>query len=77
MTIPRMMIGDYVLINPNYCETEKEMSTVYKVCETYSDGMTLIEPLFEDPDNVLITQTYIHRDKLCVIYEFEVQRRKV
>jgi hypothetical protein len=72
MITPKMMIGDYVLINPNYCETEEEKSVVYKVCETYSDGMTLIEPLLDDPDSILTIQTYIHRDKLRVVYEFEV-----
>ncbi len=69
MTIPKMMIGDYVYIAPNYCETEEERFIVYEVLSIEKDGMTVIAPLENDPDSILKMQTYIHCDKLQVIYE--------
>lgn len=66
---PIMEVGDYVYIHPQYCETEDEKFVVYKVEELYKDGTAIIVPLLDDPDTILKQQTFIHKDKLQVIYE--------
>lgn len=66
---PIMEVGDYVYIHPQYCETEDEKFVVYEVCELYKDGTAIIVPLLDDPDTILKQQTFIHKDKLQVIYE--------
>jgi hypothetical protein len=66
---PILEVGDYVYINPQYCETEDEKFTVYVVYDLYKDGTAIIVPLKDDPDTILKQQTFIHKDKLYVIYE--------
>ena len=77
---PIIEVGDYVYIHPQYCETEDEKFVVYKVEELYKDGTAIIVPLLDDgtaiivpllddPDTILKQQTFIHKDKLQVIYE--------
>lgn len=65
---PILEVGDYVYINPQYCETEDEKFRVYSVYELYKDGTAIIVPL-DTPDTILKQQTFIHKDKLQVIYE--------
>lgn len=66
---PIIEVGDYVYINPQYCETEDEKFVVYKVYELHKDGTAVIVPLKDDPDIILKQQTFIHKDKLQVIEE--------
>lgn len=66
---PVIEVGDYVYIHPQYCETEDEKFVVYEVYDLYKDGTAIIVPLLDDPDTILKQQTFIHKDKLQVIYE--------
>lgn len=66
---PIIEVGDYVYIHPQYCETEDEKFVVYTVYELYEDGTAMIVPLLDSPDTILKQQTFIHKDKLQVIYE--------
>lgn len=66
---PIVEVGDYVSINPQYCETKDEIFIIYKVYELHKNGTAVIIPLEDDPDTILKQQTFIHKDKLRVLYE--------